>query len=359
LILKIRWSLWGDQSHTAFDARDVSAVVAAACLAHDIGNAPLGHGGEEAIATFFSEDESSFTAALSEHQRQDLQRFEGNAQGLRILTRLQNESAGGLMLTAATLGAFTKYPQSSTKAVRACDGQWKKHGFLETELSTFRRIALATGLRELQPNVYSRHPLAFLVEAADDICYSILDIEDGVRLSLVQRNEACELLASAAGGTDTWKKKTEDEQVPYLRAVAVGSLVREAARSFLDNEGAILAGDFRCGLLEEQPQLRALRKLAKANCYRAAQVLELEIAGSTAIKALLKHFVDAVVVANDNAGDSRALRLLKARHVVLEPAANQYERILRITDYVSGMTDRYVLDTYRRLAGIDLRALAA
>lgn len=362
---------YGIKSDSEFDAHDVGDVVAAACLAHDIGNPPFGHAGEDAIAAFFrSEGGTRLIAGLSERERADLQAFEGNAQGFRLITRLQLEVDGGLRLTAATLAAFCKYPRESGEELKLKErASTKKHGVFQEDRATLEAIATAMGLH---PSVskaggrsWSRHPLAFLVEAADDICYSILDIEDGVRLRHVDVGEAESLLTAIAAkgrGFSSERLNTFKEprtRVGYLRAMAIGQMIEESAGTFLDVEAGIRGGvhDVALGdVIPSHVELDALKKLARKQCYRAADVIEIELAGYEALGGLLEHFIPAVVPGNDARKarperEQKALELLRQRGVhVDEPS--QYSRILRVTDYVSGMTDRHALATYRRLKGI-------
>lgn len=351
------------------DFHDLGDVVAAGCLAHDIGNPPFGHAGESAIAAFFASGEGcAALAGLTPRQRSDFQEFEGNAQGFRILTRLQLEADGGLQLTAATLAAFTKYPRESGDDLRL-DGlvATRKHGFFQHEASVFAALAEETGLARLQPErgaSWARHPLAFLVEAADDICYSVLDIEDGVRLGYVEPSGAEELLGILARRTsqfsDARLQQLTDKatRIGYLRAMAIGQMIDECTEVFLDCEPALLDGEMRLSLADSiasAPDLKALRVLATERCYQAPDVLEIELAGYRALGGLLAMFVPAAV-ADDGRGQAtaqqqKALALLHGRGVETRNRP-LYERILRVTDYVSGMTDRHALATFRRITGI-------
>lgn len=354
-----------------FDQHDVGDVVAAACLAHDIGNPPFGHAGEDAIASFFRSDVGNvLLRELSARERADLQAFEGNAQGFRLITRLQLEADKGLHLTAATLAAFCKYPREAGDDIKVKDrASKKKHGVFQEDLTILVSIAAEVGLRpsvsENGARAWSRHPLAFLVEAADDICYSILDIEDGVRLGHVDASAAEPLLvAIAAKGKGFSGERLNGFEEPrsrvgYLRAMAIGQMIQESAGIFLDSEAAMTAGEYDTPLGDVIPsagELEALKKLARERCYRAPDVIEIELAGYEALGGLLEHFVLAVVpehaARKERPGrEKKALELLRQRGVrVDEPSA--YRRILRITDYVSGMTDRHALATYRRLKGI-------
>lgn len=368
------------------DVHDFGDVVAAGCLAHDIGNPPFGHAGESAIATYFEAGEG--LAALEEltpRQRSDFQKFEGNAQGFRILTRLQLEGDGGLQLTAATLAAFTKYPRESGDDLRVAGlAATKKHGFFQHEAPVFAALAEETGLVRLAPErgedaegagrpdgagerggaAWARHPLAYLVEAADDVCYSILDIEDGVRLGYVDARRAEELLGALARRTPQFSEarlalcSDPMTRIGYLRAMAIGRMIDECAGVFLDEERALLAGSMRRSLADSiasARDLKALQELALERCYQAPDVLEIELAGYRALGGLLALFVPAAVSDDGRARatlqQQKALALLHGRGV-RTPQHSTYERILRVTDHVSGMTDRHALATFRRITGI-------
>lgn len=361
-------------------AQDLADVVAAACLAHDIGNPPFGHAGEDAIARYFGAAEPlaegprrgelgghSLTAA----QWADLVRFEGNAQGFRILTRLHDERNLGMRLTAATLGAFTKYPCESGGDPAAaapsppggpsqCPSQWKKHGFFQSERRVFQAVAAELGLLPAPGPLlrYCRHPLAFLVEAADDISYRILDLEDGLRLNLVPRHKGVDALCEIAKKTPRFVRPDDFEQsgvVEQLRARAIKQLIIEVYAVFLDCEARILAGRYPGCLLDEvpsAPQLEAIRQLTETYCYRSRGVLEIELAGYHLIGALLHEFIPAAVkpVAARSPHEDKLLALLG-----MPPAEScPYERALRVTDYIASMTDGYAVTLYRRLKGISL-----
>jgi dGTPase len=347
------------------DIHDLGDIVAAGCLAHDIGNPPFGHAGENAIASFFQSDAGrAATVGLAPRERDDFERFEGNAQGFRVLTRLQLEGDGGLHLTSATLAAFSKYPRESGAALRR-PGQvaTKKHGFFQDDTAAFAALARETGLAPLgsAPGAaWARHPLAFLVEAADDICYSILDIEDGARLGHVQPANAELLLAALAPHDPARLASFTDamERISYLRARAIGRMIDQCVEVFLDHEPAILDGSHGSSLADQianAAQLQALQTFALHACYRAPEVLEIELAGYEALGGLLATFVPAAA-ADPRDGplaekQQKTLALLHGRGVKLT-GPTTYERILRVTDYVSGMTDRHALATFRRLTGI-------
>ena len=351
------------------ESGDFGAIVAAACLAHDIGNPPFGHAGEDAIREWFRSsgllERHDFTPA----QRADFERYEGNAQGFRIVTRLQSPAnAGGLQLTSAVLATFTKYPRPSTLDVELDGKSGKKFGFFQHDAEAFRQVARSTGLVERIPGAaWRRHPLAFLVEVADDTCYLIVDLEDAARLGFVPYRDAECLLADLAGNSVSGKRleRLHDpkERIEYLRAKAIGRLLESAAAVFLESEQAILAGEFDDELLERAPvavPLQAVLKLAKETIYNARPALEIETAGFEVLGALLGLFTQAVEA---GAGHGRLttrermlLKLLPAQFLGHggKPDPAPYVRLLQVADFVAGMTDSYAVDMYRKLKGVDL-----
>lgn len=346
---------------------DFGGVVAAACLVHDIGNPPLGHAGEDAIAAFFrSPAGEEAISGLHFRQREDLRSFEGNAQGFRVLMRLEDEDSRGLQLTAATMASFLKYPRAAGDDLKHRDNvARKKHGFCQGEQALIAALAGHVGLLETPPGpAWARHPLAFLVEAADDICYSILDIEDGVRLGRVDAQEADEFLrplARKSGRFDEQRAAAERRHlsaIEYLRSRVIACMIDECAKVFLAHEAEILGGQYNKALTDAMPSSAALvglKALAKEKCYCAREVVELELAGYEALRGLLECFVPAVLAA-DAGRDQRTrttLSLLRSQGVRLDEAP-EYDRIMRVVDLVSGMTDRYALAMYRRIKGISI-----
>jgi len=350
------------------ESGDFGAIVAAACLAHDIGNPPFGHAGEDAIREWFRDsgllDRHPFTPA----QRADFERYEGNAQGFRILTRLQNPANPGLQLTSAVLATFTKYPRPSQLAAELDGKSGKKFGFFQQDAEAFGRVARSTGLVERIPGTaWRRHPLAFLVEVADDTCYLIVDLEDAARLGFVPYKDAECLLAELAGNAISGRRldRLHDpkERLEYLRAKAIGRLLDSAAAVFLENEDAILRGEFDDELLDQSPvaiPLQAILKLAKETIYNARPALEIETAGFEVLGGLLSLFADAVEagagLARLTTRDRMLLKLLPAQFLGHggQPDPDPYVRLLQVADFVAGMTDSYAVDMYRKLKGIDM-----
>ncbi len=350
--------------------RDLGDCVHAACLAHDLGNPPFGHSGEDAIRAWFRRwlagaPGAEAAQALTAPQRQDLCSFEGNAQGFRILTRTEmGGRQGGLQLTLATLAAFTKYPRAAQTAPAAYRGKSAaKLGVYQSELHLFREVAEALGLppREGLLDGWHRHPLAFLVEAADDVCYLILDLEDGHRIGYVPHELFVELLHPLArrdsrlkGGPAAAQPSREERRAygGVLRALAINELVGQVARAFLDHEAEILRGELDSPLTDLIPakaELARIEQQSVALCYRAREVVQIEVAGFEVIGGLLDKLVGALP--GSARVDARQLRCL-FDWLGREPTL--YEQLLAITDYISGMTDSYAVQLYRKLFGHSL-----
>ena len=347
-----------------FSPVDFGAIVAAASLAHDLGNPPFGHAGENAISDFFSGHPAGqvFQKKVSEAEWKDLISFEGNAQGFRIL----NKNQYGLKLTSATLGAFTKYPCPALFPERKKEKRsQKKFGFFQSEKEVFGSIAEELKLNATSSRSWSRHPLAFLVEAADDICYSIIDLEDGCNLGLVGYNEARELFEGVIGKSKTKLGKldhlhTREEKIGFLRALAIGDLAEECSTLFLDHEKEILAGTFDTALADHchsKDGLKSIIEISIEKIYRSRQVVEIEASGHEILPGLLEEFVatGAHMLTRQSSRKYNNLRLLLPPETVhaIESAGNSDYNMLRyIIDFVSGLTDRHALSLYRKIKGI-------
>lgn len=345
-------------------AQDCADVVSAACLSHDIGNPPFGHSGEDAIGRFFRTEEIETLlreSGLSALQLWDLRHFEGNAQGFRMLTRLSDEARRGMRLTAATLAAFCKYPREAGDEL-GCPGVsfLKKPGVFQSEKAVFLAVAEEVGLlrREGMGVAFARHPLAFLVEAADDIAYCLLDLEDGLRLHLVPREKGISAMRAVAEQTPHFSPPKDDETndlVEYLRARSIKQLLIETQQAFLDQESNILSGRFESCLLDHVPSanaLREIRELSATYCYSNRSVLEIELAGYRLLGELLGELVPAAAKESGlrTSHEAKLLRLLPR----IPDDETVYERVLRVTDFISGMTDSHAVSLYRKLRGISL-----
>ncbi len=351
-----------------FSPFDFGAIVSAACLTHDLGNPPFGHTGEDAISDYFRNNQGGrqFQELVTEDEWEDLVNFEGNAQGFRILTGNEHQ---GLRLTEPTLAAFTKYPrQSRLSNQQANRRSQKKYGYFQTEKDTFQQLATNMGLRELEPGLsWCRHPLAFLVEAADDICYHIIDLEDGCRLGLVSEMETVALFAGILGSRFKPGKleslPSRDERIGMLRAVAIGILIDQAAKAFLENEKGILSGDFDralTDLIDSKMIMQEIIQLSLERLYRSQMVLEIEAAGFEILGGLLESFTGAAYSKfyskeSISKKQESVFRLLPATVLKnLSGKTTPYNMLRLIIDFVSGLTDRHAIALYRKLKGISM-----
>ena len=358
-------------------AQDCGDIVASACLAHDIGNPPFGHSGEDAISAYFaSEAAERFTEKLSAAEQHDLMHFEGNAAGFRILTHTYpalSSGTGGLGLTYATLGAFTKYPRPSVVAESKQHGgaSEKKYGHFQAENPRFQAIADELGLlpKDAAAGFYHRHPLAFLVEAADDICYRIIDFEDGLKLGLIDHERGLKLLRELRAAAPNARPKGSgssglewrdwQEELGYLRATLIGQLVDETATYFAQHAPAILRGQYDAPLVKElsgYAYLQEIQRLSIDKLYRSRPVLEIEAAGFEVLGGLLDAFLCAIFDKKENHRSRKLLDLLPNQYRAIGPqaGASAYEQILLLTDYVAGMTDQHALSLYKTIKGIEL-----
>lgn len=343
-------------------AQDFGSIVAAACLAHDIGNPPFGHSGEAAIQSWFKERGASYFDTFSERERQDFLRFEGNAQGFRLITRLQNaHNRGGFQLTYAVLAAFGKYPRPSElpKSKKISE---KKFGYCADDAEHFKAIAEGVGLVPKGEGAYCRHPLAFLMEAADDVCYNIVDLEDGHRLGRISFEETHRLLspiAFPAGQAESASYQQIDSnpgKVEYLRARAIGNLIESVVEVFKDNYASIMDGEFEDDLVSNcnfAPQLAAIKQVSISNIYTTPAVLEIEAAGFEILGGLLNKVAPALFTpAAERSPVQKKIAEIVPKQ--FNQGASPYQRLLGATDYISGMTDTFALSMFRRLHGMEL-----
>lgn len=364
---------------------DLGTIVAAACLAHDIGNPPFGHSGEDAIQHWVEqrltppgEGNSPFA---TEAEWKDLRDFEGNAQGFRILNRLQSrERRGGLRYTAATLGAMSKYPRPSvlpgSRAKVKGRVSEKKFGYFQDDRALALEAYRATGLKEREPGVFSRHPLAFLVEAADDICYAVIDLEDSAKLGLVPMLRACEFLEAVLPEPGRRKPPRHLEtRMAQARAVAIGKLIPQCVGAFMDHVHALEEGTAETSLTSLRPDvesaLDAITDFTSEFGYRSERVLQIESAGFKTLGGLLDMFANAVVTDAPNREEKKLRQLMpmecfqrpefaavdeekppKRDEAILR--LTPYQRLLCVTDYISGLSDSRAVELFQRLSGIKL-----
>ena len=359
-----------------FSSFDFGAITAAAALAHDMGNPPFGHAGEAALSEYFKNKTFDITKA----EYEDLINFEGNAQGFRIL----NKKQFGLRLTYATLGAFTKYPCPSLLPGRDKKKKsQKKFGYFQSEADAFKDVAENLGLIQTSNGVpknpgqapknpgqapktpgqaWCRHPVAFLVEAADDICYSVIDLEDGCRMGLVSFNDTLDLLAPILGSKLNKEKLSTtpglNEKLGVLRAMAIGELIEASNEVFLANEESILNGSFDHALTDLckfKDALGVINKVSIEKIYRTHTVVEIEASGHEVLPGLLHEFVTAgTELVNPNASKkNKNLALLFPEEVRLAITdADTYTILRNVIDFISGLTDRHALSLYRKIKGI-------
>ncbi len=339
---------------------DLGKIVAAACLAHDLGNPPFGHSGEKTIGEFFAKGKGQFLKdRFSDEQWADLTHFEGNANSFRTLVhRFNGRRPGGFAMTYSTLASIVKYPYSSTHA-----GEKGKFGFFTSEREAFRRIADRLGIVDYGEDRYARYPLVYLVEAADDICYQVMDIEDGHKLKIIGTEETIDQLLGFFDERQkehlrASMKRVDDpnEKIGYLRSCVVGQLVQECATTFVEHEKEILAGEFTGSLIDHISPLardgyRRCSKLASERLYRASYVVDVDLAGIRIINLLLEKLIDAVM--HPELNYSRLL-LNKFPEQYDVHAATLFEKIQAVLDHISAMTDIYALNLYRQLDGIAL-----
>ncbi|RGQ80187.1 deoxyguanosinetriphosphate triphosphohydrolase [Phocaeicola dorei] len=346
---------------------EIGSIVSAACLAHDLGNPPFGHSGEKAISTYFSEGQGmALKKELSPMEWDDLTHFEGNANAFRILThQFEGRRKGGFVMTYSTLASIVKYPFSSQLA-----GKKSKFGFFLSEEADYQKIARELGIIQLskpdEPLRYARHPLVYLVEAADDICYQMMDIEDAHKLKLLTHDETKGLYMLFFD--EKRKKRIEEvcrivtdvnEQIAYLRSSVIGALIKECTRVFTENEKKILAGEFEGALIKHicSPLKEAYENcsaIALQRIYRSSDVLDIELAGFRVISTLIDLMINAVR-SPEKAYSQLLINRVSGQYNVNAPTL--YGKIQAVLDYISGMTDVYALDLYRKIKGYSLPAV--
>ena len=340
--------------------RDAGEVVSAACLAHDLGNPPFGHSGERTIGAYFSEGPGlSLREELTPAQWNDLIHFEGNANSFRTLVhQFKGRRPGGFAMTYSTLATIVKYPFSSSQA-----NDHGKFGFFTSEKEVFERIARELGLIQLGPERYCRHPLVYLVEAADDICYQIMDIEDGHKLRIIGTQETIDLLLQFFGEERQRHMRERmaqvadpNEKIAYLRSCCVGLLVEQCATAFVQHEDEIMEGRFEGDLIGRIEPMAAqgyqrCSALAYDRLYRAGYVVDVDLAGSRIITLLLEKLIDAVRHPQHNYSQ---LLLNKFPQQYDVHAPTLFEQVQAVLDHISAMTDVYALNLYRQLDGIAL-----
>lgn len=352
-----------------FYLHNLGNVIAAACLCHDVGNPAFGHSGEDAIASYFERNEKDLKQKFNEKEWADLVNFEGNANAVRVLAqRQQGKDEGGIQLTFSTLASIAKYPCEAVAKKKGIIHR-KKFGFFQNEKDIFLEIAKATNLiiENEEPYIFKRHPFVWLVEAADDICYNIIDMEDAHRLGIVSTSDCenlfFELIKSESSDMDKVKNKlasisNENEKISYLRAKAINALINKSLEIYKHNFENILQGNLDNGLLDiyksENRALQDIEAFSIEKIYNHKAVVEIENAGYNVMYELLDHFIPSILKPEDDrkSYDKKALKLLPRQFVYEE--GTDYQKVLGVIDFVSGMTDNFATDLYRKIKGIDI-----
>jgi dGTPase len=358
------------EESNSFYRHNLYNVIASACLCHDIGNPAFGHSGEDAIASYFTKNESHLKDRFSPKEWADLVSFEGNANAIRVLTQQQiGKSAGGLKLTCSTLAAIAKYPCESVAKDKNFTYR-KKFGFFQSEKETFLQLAAATAMQQnnTEPVIFLRHPFVWLVEAADDICYNIIDFEDAHRLGIVEHRECLDLLRSlvtsvgkdGAAIIDAELNRITDknDKIAYLRAKCISALTMQAVSIYENGMEAFMDGSYAQSIFDtmkaDSADLQAILRFSIDHIYNNRNVVEIENAGYNVMYELLSHFVPPILkeAGERSNAEKKAIKLLP-------PTFNYdgnpvYQRVMGVLDYVSGMTDNYATDLYKRIKGIEI-----
>lgn len=342
----------------------IGTAVSAACLAHDLGNPPFGHSGEDAIKSFFTEGNGiKMKDDLSEAEWKDFTYFDGNANAFRLLShQFKGRRLGGFALTYTMMASIVKYPYESSLATKP------KFGFFQSEKEIFREIANELGIVQISelPMKYARHPLVYLVEAADDICYQIMDLEDAHKLKILNYGEIVELYMNFFNGEEnaskiarikeTFEQVTDhNEQIAYLRSIVINKLINECITVFFNHYDEIMAGAFNSTLIKEVPaptiaSLKKITDISVKQIYAHPTVVQIELAGYKIIDTLLDTFIQAIF--NQSGYDKKLLSIIPEQY--MNNQETTYGKIQTIVDYLSGMTDVYALDLYRKITGISL-----
>ena len=341
---------------------EIPTIISSACLAHDLGNPPFGHSGEEAIRKFFVDNSNTFKQLVNEQEWADLVRYEGNANAFRLLTQqLEGRRTGGFRLSFAVLASLVKYPYPSSLG-------GKKYGFFQSEKESFINIANHLGLinKDEHVDVFARHPLVYLVEAADDICYQIMDIEDAHKLGIISTQKTKELYLNFFDEQEnknqivkinkTLKEVTDtNEQISFLRALVIGKLISECSTVFAESYNKIMLGEQLPSVINSikgssYSAMDIVKKLSVEQVYNYKSVVEIELSGYKIIGNLLDNYCKAIINPNSTY-NAKLIRLLPKQYLITE--GTNYQKLMAILDYVSGMTDLYALEQYRILQGIN------
>ena len=345
---------------------EIGQIVSTACLAHDLGNPPFGHSGEKAIQTFFTEGPGrELRQQVSPAFWDDITHFEGNANAFRLLThQFKGRRPGGFVMCYSTIASIVKYPYASSAASKK-----GKFGFFQSEQETYQRIADDMGIicisKPGEPLRYARHPLVYLVEAADDICYEIMDLEDAHKLKIITFEQASRLMLDFFDAEtqqhilqriESEQLSDKNEQIVYLRACVIGKLENECVNTFIEHEDEILNGTFQGSLIDHISPLQrnAYRHCAEVSVqkiYRSRPVLDVELSGYKIMETLMQQMVEAVMHP-DRYYSQQLIGRVSSQYHIDDP--NLEVRLMAVIDYISGMTDVYALDVYQKINGISL-----
>ncbi len=354
---------------------ELANVIAAGCLAHDVGNPAFGHSGEKAISNFFIQHEEELIGGqklrqfYSLEEWNDLINFEGNANALRVLTqKFKGKNPEGLGLTISTLASILKYPCSSTEVDRSFKHR-KKYGYFQSEKEIFDTLVDRLSFTQHPVSGYSRHPFVYLVEAADDICYSIIDMEDAHRLGILDFRSTSELLLQLIEELDREEDNIgrikevvsiltdENEAISFLRAKSINTLVMSCVDVFMEHRSSILAGTFNqtlIGVIEDQcPVLRKIEALSIKQIYNHHSVIEIEIAGYNVMSELLSLFLKSALSDQPSSFDQSILSLVPPQFSI-DSENSAYLKTMNVLDHISAMTDTYATELYRKIKGIEI-----
>ncbi len=347
--------------------QEVGNIVSAACLSHDLGNPAFGHSGESAISNYFIRGQGQqYQSQVSPEEWADLIHFEGNANALRVLTHaFEGKDPTGFALTYATLAAIVKYPCAAIDGHKKGFHHLKKYGYFDSEKQAYEKVASELGLLKdpQSPSAYKRHPLVYLVEAADDICYNIIDLEDAHRLGILSYQQVEQLLLPLCG--DGMRARLDaladlDSRVSLLRAKAINTLIQACSAIFVEEQEAILAGRFERALMDAIPAhlqsaMKEIALISVAKIYNAPSVIQIEVAGYKVMDGLLEEFIPAYLNQDKSPYDRKLLALIPSQFYTEEESV--YSRIRSVLDFVSGMTDLYAVELFRKIKGISFPTL--
>ena len=340
---------------------EIGQIVATACLAHDLGNPPFGHSGEKAIQTFFSEGAGlGLKERVSAEFWSDITRFDGNANAFRLLTHsFKGRRRGGFAMTYSTLASIVKYPYPSYKSKK------NKFGFFTSERSAYETIAVQLGIPTIGDECWARYPLVYLVEAADDICYEVMDLEDAYKLKILSYDETAQLMLEffddEARNRILQRISDEElsdpnEKIQYLRACLIGLLENECVKTFIQHEQDILTGTFTGSLIDHiSPQpcqaYQHCTQISRARIYRSRVVLDVELSGYRIMDTLMELMVEAIEHP-ERYYSQQLIGRVSSQYDIENPDLET--RLMAVIDYISGMTDVYALDVYQKICGISL-----